>query len=166
MAATLRIVPCLWFDSQAEEAARFYVSVFPGSGVDHVSRYGKAGFEVHGKPAGSVMTVAFHLGSQPVVALNGGPQFTFNEAVSLQVFCDGQEEVDHYWSRLTDGGEEGRCGWLKDRFGLSWQVIPSAMGQFLGAPDSPGAAAAFQAMLGMRKLDLAAMRRAFESATP
>jgi predicted 3-demethylubiquinone-9 3-methyltransferase (glyoxalase superfamily) len=166
MPVTTRITPCLWFDTRAEEAARFYVSIFPGSGIDHVSRYGKAGFEVHGKPAGSVMTVAFHLGSQPVVALNGGPQFRFTEAVSLQVLCDGQEEVDQYWARLADGGEEGPCGWLKDRFGLSWQVIPTALGQMLGAPDSPGAEAAFRAMLQMRKLDLAALRRAFDAATP
>lgn len=157
-----RISPCLWFDSQAEEAARFYVSIFPGSGVDHVSRYGAAGFEVHGRPAGSVMTVAFHLGSQPLVALNGGPAFRFNEAISLQVHCDGQDEVDRYWARLAEGGEEGRCGWLKDRFGLSWQVIPTAMGQLLGNPDLPGAQAAFRAMLQMRKLDVGALRRAFD----
>ncbi len=162
MATALRIVPCLWFDSQAEEAARFYVSVFPGSGVDHVSRYGKAGFETHGRPEGSVMTVAFHLGTQAMTALNGGPLFRFTEAISMQVLCEGQEEVDRYWALLSTGGEEGRCGWLKDRFGLSWQVIPTAIGQVLGGPDAAGSRRAFEAMLGMRKLDLAALRAAYE----
>jgi predicted 3-demethylubiquinone-9 3-methyltransferase (glyoxalase superfamily) len=126
-----------------------------------VSRYGKAGFEVHGRPEGSVMTVAFHLGGQALTALNGGPMFRFTEAISMQVLCEDQDEVDRYWSLLAAGGEEGRCGWLKDRFGLSWQVIPTAMGQILGGPDPGGSRRAFEAMLGMRKLDLAALRRAY-----
>jgi predicted 3-demethylubiquinone-9 3-methyltransferase (glyoxalase superfamily) len=162
MATTVRITPCLWFDTQAEEAARFYVSIFPGSGIDHVSRYGKAGLDVHGKPAGSVMTVAFHLGSQPVTALNGGPQFHFSEAVSMQVACEDQAEIDRYWARLSDGGQEGPCGWLKDRYGLSWQVFPAAIGQLVSGPDPEGSRRAFEAMLKMRKIDLAALRRAYD----
>ncbi len=162
MATTVRITPCLWFDTQAEEAARFYVSIFPGSGIDHVARYGKAGFEVHGKSAGTVMTVAFHLGSQPVTALNGGPQFHFSEAVSMQVACEEQSEIDRYWARLAEGGQEGPCGWLKDRYGLSWQVFPTAIGQLVSGPDVEGSRRAFEAMLKMRKLDLAALRRAYD----
>ena len=122
-----KITPCLWFDSQAEDAAKLYVSIFPDSGIDAISRYGKEGFEVHGRPAGSVLTVGFHIAGQSFVALNGGPLFKFTEAVSFQIFCDTQAEIDHYWHKLCEGGEEGQCGWLKDRFGLSWQVVPSTL---------------------------------------
>ena len=125
MASMQQISPCLWFDNQAEDAAKFYVSIFEGSSIDAISRYGKAGFEIHGRPAGSVMTVAFRLQGREFTALNGGPQFKFSEAISLQVFCDTQKEIDYFWSKLGAGGEEGPCGWLKDKFGLSWQIIPT-----------------------------------------
>ena len=162
MTAKLRIDPCLWFDTQAEDAAKLYVSVFDNSGIDNISRYPKEGVEVHGRPAGSVMTVAFHLGDTHFTALNGGPHFKFNEAVSFQVYCDSQDEIDHYWQRLTEnGGAESQCGWLKDRFGLSWQVIPRAMAELMkGPPDKSGRA--MQAMLAMKKLDIAKLRRAFD----
>jgi len=155
------ITPCLWFDGQAEDAARFYVSIFEHSGIDAVARYGKEGFEVHGRPAGSVMTVAFHLGGQPFTALNGGPQFRFSEAISFQVACETQAEVDHFWSRLAAGGEEGPCGWLKDRFGLSWQIVPTVLTQMLGDPDAEKRERVTKAFLGMKKLDVAALERAY-----
>jgi predicted 3-demethylubiquinone-9 3-methyltransferase (glyoxalase superfamily) len=155
-----RIIPNLWFDTEAEQAAAFYVSVFPNSRVVGTARYpeGAPG------PAGSVMTVEFALDGQRVVALNGGPRFTFSEAVSLQVDCADQAEVDHYWERLSDGGEEGPCGWLKDRYGLSWQVVPTGMDELFSDPDHARAARAMQAMLGMRKLDVAALQRAADGA--
>jgi len=151
-----QIVPNLWFDHQAEEAAAFYVSVFPNSEVTSVSHYTEAG---PGEP-GTAMTVDFVLDGQPFTGINGGPAFTFSEAISLLVVCADQEEVDHYWGRLTDGGEEVQCGWLKDRFGLSWQVVPTGMQEVLGDPDPARAQRAMQAMLGMKKLDLAALRAA------
>ncbi len=151
-----RINPFLWFDTQAEEAAAFYVSVFPGSRIVSVARYGDAG----PGPKGSAMTVSFELDGREFTALNGGTLFKFNEAVSFVVNCKTQEEVDHFWSRLSEGGEEGRCGWLKDRFGLSWQIIPAALGQLLGDPDPARSKRVVQAMLGMRKLDIAGLRRA------
>ena len=123
--ATQKIVPCLWFDDQGEDAANLYVSIFPNSRIGEISRYGKEGFEIYGREAGTVMTVEFFLDGQRFVALNGGPLFTFSEAISFQILCDDQEEIDHYWEKLTDGGEEGPCGWLKDRFGLSWQSCNS-----------------------------------------
>lgn len=156
-----RIVPNLWFDTEAEEAAEFYVSVFPRSRVTGVTRYpeGAPG------PAGTVMTVAFELDGQRFVAINGGPQFPFTEAVSLQVDCADQDEVDRYWAALTaDGGEEGPCGWLKDRYGLSWQVVPAGMEEALSGDDPERSQRAFTAMLGMRKLDLAALRAAADGA--
>ena len=119
-----KITPCLWFDTQAEEAAKFYASVFKNSKIGKISRYGKEGFEIHGKKAGTVMTAEFEIEGQKFLALNGGPQFKFNEAVSFQVHCENQQEIDYFWSALAEGGEEGPCGWLKDKFGLSWQVIP------------------------------------------
>jgi predicted 3-demethylubiquinone-9 3-methyltransferase (glyoxalase superfamily) len=133
MPVTKRIAPCLWFDSQAEEAAAFYVSVFKNSKIVTVARYGKAGIEVHKRPVGSVMTVAFELDGQPFTALNGGPVFTFNEAVSLQVRCDTQEEVDDYWDKLSKGGypKAQQCGWLKDKYGLSWQIVPTMLPEML-----------------------------------
>lgn len=152
-----KIVPSLWFDGQAEEAAGFYVSVFEeNSRITLVTRYP----ESSPGPAGTVMTVEFELRGQRLVAINGGPQFPFTEAVSLMVECEDQAEVDHFWSRLTDGGEEGRCGWLKDRYGLSWQVTPRGMDAVFADPDPARAQRAMQAMLGMRKLDKAALEAA------
>ncbi|MEU1043476.1 VOC family protein [Streptomyces sp. NPDC005907] len=149
---------CLWFDGQAEEAADFYVSVFKNSRLGRVGRYTDAG----PGPAGSVMVVEFEANGQKFVALNGGPQFTFSEAISFQIPCADQEEVDHYWNRLTeDGGEGGPCGWLKDRFGLSWQVFPARLIDMIGDPDPVKAARTTQAMYAMSKLDLAALEKAY-----
>jgi predicted 3-demethylubiquinone-9 3-methyltransferase (glyoxalase superfamily) len=128
------ITPCLWFDTQAEDAARFYTSVFKNSSIDAITHYGNEGFETHGKPEGTVMTVAFTINGQQFTALNGGPLFKFNEAISFQVFCDTQEEIDYFWNKLTNKGEEGPCGWLKDQFGLSWQVVPSVLPDLLKDP--------------------------------
>ncbi|HYE95161.1 MAG TPA: VOC family protein [Rubricoccaceae bacterium] len=166
MATTPRIIPCLWFADEAEEAARFYIGLFPNARINAVTRYTEAGFETHGRPAGSVMTVEFELDGQPFTALNGGPVFTFNEAVSLQVMCRTQEEIDHYWEKLSEGGDPNaqQCGWLKDRFGLSWQVVPEGMEEMLADATSPGAQRAMEAMLRMKKLDLAALRRAYDGA--
>ncbi len=152
-----RIVPNLWFDTEAEEAASFYVSVFKGdSRIMNVSRYpeGSPG------PAGTVMTVEFQLDGQRFVAINGGPQFTFDEAVSFQIDCETQAEVDYYWDALTEGGSESQCGWCKDRYGLSWQVVPAGMDEVFNDPDPARAQRAMQAMLGMVKLDIGALRRA------
>jgi predicted 3-demethylubiquinone-9 3-methyltransferase (glyoxalase superfamily) len=151
-----KITPSLWFDTEAEEAAAFYCSVFKNSRVLSVSRY----TEGSPRPAGEVMTVEFELDGQRFVGINGGPEFTFDEAVSFQIDCADQGEVDYFWERLTEGGEESQCGWLKDRFGLSWQVVPSGLADVLGDPDPERSRRAMQAMLGMRKLDLDAMRRA------
>ena len=152
------ITPCLWFDHQAEEAANFYTSVFKDSQIDHVSRFGKEGFEHHGRPEGSVMTVSFRINGQPFTALNGGPIFKFNESVSFQVYCDSQEEIDYYWERLTDGGEESMCGWLKDRFGLSWQIVPGNMGELMSDPAR--AQRVTKAFMQMRKLDMNILNKA------
>jgi predicted 3-demethylubiquinone-9 3-methyltransferase (glyoxalase superfamily) len=158
-----KIVPCLWFDSQGEEAARFYTELFPNSRITHIARYPEAGKEVHGRKPGSVLTVSFELAGQPFTALNGGPHFKFNEAVSLQIMCDDQKEVDHYWSALTAGGpvEAQQCGWVKDRYGLSWQVIPSAFLDMMKSSDTAAVERAFAAMMNMKKLDLATLQRAF-----
>lgn len=153
-----KISPCLWFDNQAEEAASFYVSLFRNSGISSVSRFGEGG----PGPAGSAMTVNFQIEGQELIALNGGPYFKFTEAISLFVNCETQEEVDALWSKLTEGGEEGQCGWLKDRYGLSWQIVPTVLGDLLGDPDPQKAQNVMQAMLKMRKLDVAALRRAYE----
>jgi predicted 3-demethylubiquinone-9 3-methyltransferase (glyoxalase superfamily) len=151
------IVPNLWFDTQAAQAAELYVSVFPNSRVLGTTRYGEAG---PGEP-GTVMTVEFELDGQRFVGINGGPQFPFTEAVSFQITCADQAEVDHYWDALTaDGGHEGQCGWLKDRFGLSWQVVPDGMDDVLNDPDPARAQRAMQAMLGMTRIDVEALRRA------
>jgi predicted 3-demethylubiquinone-9 3-methyltransferase (glyoxalase superfamily) len=155
-----KITPCLCFDTQAEEAARFYASVFKNSKIGKISRYGKEGFEVHGKKAGTVMTVEFELEGQKFLALNGGPHSKFNEAVSFQVPCETQEEIDFFWSTLAKDGEEGRCGWLKDKFGLSWQLFPRALPEMLGDGNSETAQRVMRSMLQMRKIDLAALRRA------
>ena len=148
-----RITPNLWFDTQGLEAAEFYVSVFPNSKITDVTYYGEAG----PGPAGTVLTVDFELDGQPYTAINGGPAFTFNEAISLLVNCADQDEVDDYWAKLSDGGEEGQCGWLKDRYGVSWQVCPVGMADILNDPDPAKADRAMQAMFGMKKLDLAAL---------
>ena len=157
-----RITPFLWFADQAEEAAVFYTSVFADSRIVSVSRYGEAGQEVHGRPPGSAMTVAFELEGQPFVALNGGPLFAFTEAVSFQVSCATQAEVDHFWDALSAGGDESaqQCGWLKDRFGLSWQVVPTALGTLLADPDPEKASRVMEAMLAMKKIDIAALEQA------
>jgi len=155
-----KLTSCLWFDTEGENAANFYVSVFPNSRIVNVSRYGDAG----PRPAGSVMTVDFELDGHPFMALNGGPEFTFNEAVSFVVDCADQDEVDHYWTRLGEGGEDGPCGWLKDRFGLSWQVVPAALGELASDPDPAKSQAVIKAMLGMRKLVVAELQAAYDAA--
>jgi predicted 3-demethylubiquinone-9 3-methyltransferase (glyoxalase superfamily) len=164
MATTKRLSPCLWFDDQAEEAANFYVGIFSNSRISTITRYGSAGFEVHGRPAGSVMTVTFELDGLTFTALNGGPYFTFNEAVSFEVHCETQEEIDYYWENLGAGGDPKaqQCGWLKDRYGLSWQVVPKGMEEMLKEPESPGAKRAMEAMLQMKKLDVGELQRAYE----
>jgi predicted 3-demethylubiquinone-9 3-methyltransferase (glyoxalase superfamily) len=156
-----KIVPNLWFDTEAEEAAGFYTSVFKNSRVVNVTRYTEAG----PREAGTVMAVEFELDGQRFVGINGGPQFTFDEAVSFQITCEDQDEVDHYWERLTDGGQESQCGWLKDRYGLSWQVVPAGMDEVFADPDPERARRAMEAMLGMRKLDIAALRSAADGVT-
>jgi len=157
-----RIAPCLWFDNQAEEAATFYVSVFKNSKIVSIARYGKAGQETHKQPAGSVMTVAFELDGQSFTALNGGPEFTFNEAISLQVNCNNQEEVDYYWNKLSKSGDPKaqQCGWLKDKYGLSWQVVPTVLPEMLKDHESQKAQRAMEAMLRMKKIDIRELERA------
>jgi predicted 3-demethylubiquinone-9 3-methyltransferase (glyoxalase superfamily) len=154
------ITPCLWFDTQGEDAANFYVSLFPNSRIVSVNRYGDAG----PREAGSVMTVDFELDGQRYVALNGGPQFTFNEALSFQISCADQDEVDYYWDKLGEGGEHGPCGWLKDKYGLSWQVIPEAFLQLVSDPDPAKSQAVMSAMLGMKKLVVSELQEAYDSA--
>ncbi|MER5768202.1 VOC family protein [Streptomyces sp. NPDC001985] len=153
------VTPNLWFDTQGEEAATFYVSVFPNSGITNITHYGEAG----PRPAGTVLTVEFVLDGQPYTAINGGPEFTFTEAISLMINCAGQDEVDHYWYSLSDGGEEGPCGWLKDRYGLSWQVAPTVLGELLADPDQDRAQRAMRAMLGMKRIDIAGLLRAADA---
>jgi predicted 3-demethylubiquinone-9 3-methyltransferase (glyoxalase superfamily) len=159
-----KITPFLWFDNQAEEAAGFYTAIFKNSRIVNVTRYGGEGQEIHGRQEGSVMTVEFELDGQQFIALNGGPVFTFNEAVSFQILCETQEEVDHYWNRLTEGGDEKaqQCGWLKDKYGLSWQVVPSELNELLQDPDKEKANRVMRAMLQMKKLDIGALREARE----
>lgn len=156
-----RISPCLWFDSQAEEAARLYVSLFERSSILTVTRYGTEGFEHHRRPAGSVMTVAFELEGTTFTALNGGPLFTFSEAISLQVLCDTQAEIDRLWGALCEGGTPSRCGWLKDRFGLAWQVVPAALPTMMSDADPAVIARVTRAFMPMTKLDLATIERAY-----
>ncbi len=151
-----KIVPNLWFDTEAEEAAEFYVGVFDDSRIVNVTHYTEAG----PRDAGMVMTVEFELDGQRFIGINGGPEFSFDEAVSFAIECETQEEVDYYWDKLSEGGEEGQCGWLKDRYGLSWQVVPTGMEELFADPDKGRAERAMKAMLGMRKLDVAALRRA------
>ena len=151
-----KITPCLWFDTEGEEAAQFYTSVFPNSRIVEVTRYGSAG----PRAEGTVMTVSFELDGQGFVALNGGSDFTFNEAISLQVDCDSQDEVDSYWNALSEGGEEGPCGWLKDKFGVSWQIVPEALPRLLGSPDPETAQRVMAAMLKMRKIEIGELEKA------
>jgi predicted 3-demethylubiquinone-9 3-methyltransferase (glyoxalase superfamily) len=151
-----QITPCLWFDTEGEEAAKHYTSVFPNSKIVDVARYGAAG----PRPEGTVMTVSFELDGQKFVALNGGPEFTFNEAISFQVSCKTQEEVDRFWSRLSEGGEEGPCGWLKDKYGVSWQIVPTALPELLGDPDPEKSQRVMQAMLKMKKIEIGALEQA------
>jgi predicted 3-demethylubiquinone-9 3-methyltransferase (glyoxalase superfamily) len=160
----MKIGPCLWFDNQAEEAAKFYAGIFKKSRIVKISRYGEAGHEIHRRPAGSVMTVAFELEGQPFTALNGGPLFKFNEAISLQVYCKTQKEVDYYWDKLTAGGDTNaqQCGWLKDKYGVSWQVVPTVALELLSDPKSKKSQRAFAAMMQMKKLDIAALKRAYD----
>lgn len=163
MQPTQKITPCLWFDHQAEEAANFYTSLFPNSRIGTVTRYGEAGREHHGKTPGTVMTVAFELDGQPFTALNGGPVFQFNEAISFQIPCRTQEEIDHYWEKLSEGGDPQaqQCGWLKDKYGVSWQVFPSVLPEMLGNGDPQQARRAMEAMLRMKKIDIAELERAY-----
>ena len=157
-----RITPFLWFDDQAEAAANFYVSVFKNSKIGKISRYGKAGQDVHGKEEGSVMVVEFELGDRPFVALNGGPNFKFTEAVSFRIFCDTQAEIDHFWNALSKGGQEGPCGWLKDKYGLSWQVVPSVIPKMMTDPDIKKSDRVMNAVLKMKKFDLDKLTLAYE----
>jgi predicted 3-demethylubiquinone-9 3-methyltransferase (glyoxalase superfamily) len=158
-----KITPCLWFDDQAEEAVEFYTAIFRHSRIVNVARYREAGYEVHGKPAGTVMTVAFELEGQAFTALNGGPMFKFNEAISFQVNCETQEEVDYYWERLSEGGNEKvqQCGWLKDKYGVSWQVVPSVLIEMINDPDYEKSQRAMEAMLQMKKIDIDELKRAY-----
>jgi predicted 3-demethylubiquinone-9 3-methyltransferase (glyoxalase superfamily) len=158
-----KITPCLWFDDQAEEAVTFYTGIFRNSKVLNVSRYGEAGHEIHGKPAGTVLTVAFELEGQAFTALNGGPVFKFNEAISFQVDCGTQEEVDHYWEKLSEGGDPKaqQCGWLKDKYGVSWQVVPRVLVEMMSDPDSEKSGRAMEAMFQMKKIDIAGLKRAY-----
>ncbi|MHB8565438.1 MAG: VOC family protein [Acidiferrobacteraceae bacterium] len=160
------ITSFLWFDGQAEEAARFYVSIFPRSCITHVQRYGEVGQEVHGQAPGTVMVVAFQLDGKPFKTLNGGPRFTFNESVSFVVDCATQDEVDHYWHSLAGGGDPAaqQCGWLKDRYGLSWQIVPRRLIELLGDSDPAKSGRVMQALLQMKKLNIAALERAVDSA--
>ena len=160
---TQKITPFLWFDNQAEEAVNFYTSIFENSKIGSAARYDEEGSKAAGRPKGSVMTVAFQLAGQDFVALNGGPVFKFSEAVSFVVNCESQKEVDHFWEKLSAGGEEVQCGWLKDKFGLSWQVVPTVLSEMLQDKDAQKAKRVMAAMLKMKKIDIAELRRAYEA---
>jgi len=159
-----KISPCLWFDDNAEEAVKFYLSIFKNSKVGNVTRYGKEGYEIHKKKEGSVMTIDFEIEGQKFLALNGGPIFKFNEAISFQIYCDMQEEIDYYWEKLTEGGDKNAqvCGWLKDKFGVSWQVVPIALIKMLQDKDSKKTERVMKAMLQMQKLDIDALTKAYQ----
>jgi predicted 3-demethylubiquinone-9 3-methyltransferase (glyoxalase superfamily) len=159
-----KISPCLWYDDNAEDAVKFYVSIFKNSKVGNVTRYGKEGYEIHKKKEGSVMTIDFEIEGQKFLALNGGPIFKFNEAISFQIYCDTQEEIDYYWEKLTEGGDKNAqvCGWLKDKFGVSWQVVPIAMIKMLQDKDSKKTERVMKAMLQMHKLDIDALTKAYQ----
>lgn len=159
------ITPCLWFDNQAEEAANFYISIFNNGRICGITRYGNEGREIHGKEAGSVLTVEFEIAGQRFTALNGGPIFKFNEAISLQVPCETQEEIDYYWEKLSQGGDPNaqQCGWLKDQFGVSWQVTPSVLGEWMKDPNARKTESLMKALLSMKKLDLEGLRHAYNN---
>ena len=162
MQISTKIVPCLWFASEAEEAARYYVGIFPNSKIGKIARYGKEGFETHQQPEGTVLTVQFELAGQSFTALNGGPVFKFNEAVSLQIYVEDQKELDHYWNKLTAGGDPKSqvCGWLKDKYGLSWQVVPRKMVDWFGEPNAKSERV-MKALMQMGKLDVATLEKAY-----
>ena len=162
-----KITPCLWFDGNAEEAVNFYTSIFKNSKIGKISRYGEAGYEIHGKPAGTVLTMEFELNGQAFTALNAGPMFKFNEAISFQVSCESQEEVDYYWGKLSDGGDEKAqvCGWLKDKYGLSWQIVPSVLGEMLRDKDAEKSGRVMKAMLQMKKIDVERLKEAYNQKT-
>jgi predicted 3-demethylubiquinone-9 3-methyltransferase (glyoxalase superfamily) len=164
MSKIQRIAPCLWFDDQAEDAAEFYVSIFQNSQIGKIGRYSEAGQEFHGRPPGSVMVVEFELDGQKFTGLNGGPLFKFSEAISFQISCETQDEVDYYWDKLTEGGDENaqQCGWLKDKFGLSWQVVPTIVSELLSDHTSEKSQRAMAAMMQMKKPDIAALQRAYD----
>lgn len=162
MATVQKIAPCLWFDTQAQEAAEFYVSIFDNSRIVRVLHYTEAGHEIHGMPTGSVLTVEFEISGQRFTALNGGPHFTFNEAISLEISCADQREVDYYWEKLSAGGKQGNCGWLKDRYGVSWQVTPVILAEMLNDPDQSKCARVTNAFLKMRKLEIRELEKAFK----
>jgi predicted 3-demethylubiquinone-9 3-methyltransferase (glyoxalase superfamily) len=159
-----KITPCLWFDDRAEEAAMFYTSIFKNSKIGNVTRYGKEGYEIHGRKAGTVMTIDFEIEGQKFVGLNGGPIFKFNEAISFQVHCETQKEVDYYWERLSEGGDEKaqQCGWLKDKYGVSWQIVPTDLGRMLQDKDEKKSQRVMKALLQMHKLDIKILRQAYE----
>ena len=162
MRMTQKITPCLWFDSQAEDAVNFYASIFEKSKVGAIARYDEAGAKAAGRPVGSVMTIAFELDGQAFMALNGGPVFTFTEAVSFVVSCETQDEVDRYWDKLSAGGQEIQCGWLKDKFGLSWQIVPTILPEMLQDKDPAKAQRVMAAMLAMKKIDIATLKQAYD----
>ena len=159
-----KISPCLWFDDKGEEAAKFYISIFKDSKIGDVTRYGKEGYEIHGKEEGTVMTVEFEIEGQKFLGLNGGPIFKFNEAISFQVYCETQEEVDYYWEKLSEGGDEKAqiCGWLKDKYGVSWQIVPIILIKMLKDKDSEKSQRVMKAMLQMHKLDISTLKKAYE----
>ena len=159
-----KISPCLWFDDQGEEAAKFYTSIFKDSKIGDVTRYGKEGYEIHGREEGTVMTVEFEIEGQKFLALNGGPIFKFNEAISFQVYCETQEEVDYFWEKLSEGGDEKaqQCGWLKDKYGVSWQIVPTILIKMLKDKDSEKSQRVMKAMLQMHKLDISTLKKAYE----
>ena len=164
----LKITSNLWFDNQAEEAARFYASIFKNSRIGRITHYSREGYEIHKRPAGSVMTVEFWLGDQKFTALNGGPIFKFNEAVSFVVNCENQQEIDRYWEKLSQGGDMDaqQCGWLKDRYGLSWQIVPNSLADMLNDPDEEKKNRVMKVFLQMKKIDIASLERAFKKETP
>lgn len=159
-----KITPCLWFDGQAEQAATYYTGIFPNSKITSLTRYGEAGQEIHGQAAGTVLTAAFELDGQPFTALNGGPQFKFNEAISFQVGCETQDEIDYFWDKLSAGGDPNAqvCGWVKDKYGVSWQIVPNAVAEMLADTDTVKSQRVMAALLKMKKLDLAQLQRAYK----
>jgi predicted 3-demethylubiquinone-9 3-methyltransferase (glyoxalase superfamily) len=158
-----KITPCLWFDSNAEEAVNFYTSIFKNSRIGKISRYGEAGYEIHGKPAGTVLTMEFDLNGQGFTALNGGPMFKFNESISFQVSCESQEEVDYYWEKLSEGGDEKaqQCGWLKDKYGVSWQIVPTILTHMLQDKDAEKSERVMTALLQIKKIDIRTLEHAY-----